>query len=179
MAHICMDHLPTRAPILPSCWLLLLNSYLTANPAEITGTQASLHIFNKGRGGWEHRAAIKSVWKIKPDQYAGGGPEMAELDLGGHLCSSRTFNFAVGFLMNPCEFRNQILPFQGFFLFFMLRNLKKKNQEPYYDGARVMFSFPWVCTLTYIYVIGSSVISHHLNAAFLTKVHCAAVLPVH
>lgn len=63
----------------------------------------------------------------------------------------------------------------------MLRYLKKKKKKKPYDGAGVMFSFPWVCTLTYIYVIGSSVISHHLNAAFLTKVHraAAAVVQVH
>lgn len=32
--------------------------------------------------------------------------KIAELDLGGRLCSGRTFNFATGFLMNPREFRN-------------------------------------------------------------------------
>lgn len=65
--------------------------------------------------------------------------------------------------------------------FVTLRNLRKKKSvpPPHYDGAGVMFSFPSVCTLTYIYVIGSPVISHHLNAAFFTKVRCAAALQAH
>lgn len=58
MAHICQDHLPTTAPYVPSRWLLLLNRYLTANPAEITGRQVAT---SSTRERGVHKAAIKSV----------------------------------------------------------------------------------------------------------------------